>query len=145
MERTSFIAYPIRAQGFHLETPSFSPAPLCKSLDILALRKRRGFPDGDQCPDREALDASLPDALWQSKPPSRRYPHLRYLVLIGDVPVGQLAVRTADTVKPTDSGAILFSSGSTATPKGIINSQRGIAIHLWRWRRLSALSPRLPG
>jgi fatty-acyl-CoA synthase len=51
----------------------------------------------------------------------------------------ELALRTADTVKPTDSGAILFSSGSTATPKGIINSQRGIAIHLWRWRRLSAL------
>ena len=34
---------------------------------------------------------------------------------------------------------MLFRSGSTATPKGIINSQRGIAIHLWRWRRLFAL------
>ena len=43
-----------------------------EDFDILALRKRRGFPDGDQCPDREALDASLPDALWQWKPPSRR-------------------------------------------------------------------------
>jgi fatty-acyl-CoA synthase len=88
---------------------------------------------------------------------SLRYPHLRHLALVGDVPDGaafeswpeflrraasipsELAIRTADTVVPTDGCAILFSSGSTATPKGIVNSQRGIAIHLWRWRRLFAL------
>jgi len=107
--------------------------------------------------DFAAMLTALEPGLRSTSTRSLRYPHLRYLALIGDVPVGsalsswseflsraesispELALRTADTVKPTDSGAILFSSGSTATPKGIINSQRGIAIHLWRWRRLSAL------
>ena len=106
--------------------------------------------------DFAAMLAALEPGLLSQNARSLRYPHLRYLALIGDVPIGsafsswagfleraksisaKLAKRTADTVKPTDSGAILFSSGSTATPKGIINSQRGIAIHLWRWRRLSA-------
>ncbi len=88
---------------------------------------------------------------------STRFPHLRHLALIGDAPAGsafenwktfcargiaipiELAERTAEEVRPTDIGAILFSSGSTATPKAIINSQRGVAIHLWRWRRMFAL------
>jgi fatty-acyl-CoA synthase len=107
--------------------------------------------------DFAAILTALEPCLRSTAARSLRYPHLRCLALIGDVPAGsafsswagfldraksispELALRTADTVKPTDSGAILFSSGSTATPKGIINSQRGIAIHLWRWRRLFAL------
>jgi len=32
----------------------------------------RRFPGGDQCPDRRALHALLPDALSQCQPPSRR-------------------------------------------------------------------------
>lgn len=88
---------------------------------------------------------------------SKAFPHLRHLALIGDAPAGSpieswdafcaqaaqvpawLALETAAEVHPSDVGAILFSSGSTATPKGIVNSQRGIAIHLWRWRRMFAL------
>jgi hypothetical protein len=34
--------------------------------------ERRRFPGGDQCPDRRALNALLPDALSQPKPPSCR-------------------------------------------------------------------------
>lgn len=41
----------------------------------------------------------------------------------------------AATVTPADTGALFFSSGSTAKPKGIINSHRGIALQLWRYRR----------
>jgi fatty-acyl-CoA synthase len=107
--------------------------------------------------DFAAMLTALEPGLLSTMSRSLRYPHLRYLALIGAVPSGsafsswagflaratsistELAMRTAETVKPTDCGAILFSSGSTATPKGIINSQRGIAIHLWRWRRLFAL------
>jgi acyl-CoA synthetase (AMP-forming)/AMP-acid ligase II len=98
-----------------------------------------------------------PALLVDGSPRSPRYPHLRHLALIGDVPTDsafeswddfrgrgaaiapELAEATAAEVKPSDVGAILFSSGSTASPKGIVNSQRGIAIHLWRWRRMFAL------
>jgi acyl-CoA synthetase (AMP-forming)/AMP-acid ligase II len=107
--------------------------------------------------DFAAMLIALDPLLRSSATRSLRFPHLRHLALIGEVPAGsafsswqtfldravcippELALRTADAVRPTDSGAILFSSGSTATPKGIVNSQRGIAIPLWRWRRLSAL------
>jgi fatty-acyl-CoA synthase len=88
---------------------------------------------------------------------SMRFPHLRHVALLGDIPANsafetlqsfharasqtpvELVKHTAAEVRPSDAGAILFSSGSTAKPKGIINSQRGIAIHLWRWRRMFAL------
>lgn len=42
---------------------------------------------------------------------------------------------TAATVTPADPGGIFFSSGSTAKPKGIVNSHRGMALQLWRYRR----------
>lgn len=86
---------------------------------------------------------------------STAYPHLRHIAVIGEALRGHepwpeflaraaltapdLVEATATEVRPSDVGAILFSSGSTATPKGIVNSQRGIAIHLWRWRRMFAL------
>ena len=88
---------------------------------------------------------------------SLRFPHLRRLTVVGEVPAGALidnwqtclaraaasppalVAETAVEVRPADAGAILFSSGSTSRPKGIVNSQRGIVIHLWRWRRLFAL------
>lgn len=42
---------------------------------------------------------------------------------------------TAASVAPADAGGIFFSSGSTAQPKGIINSHRGMTLQLWRWRK----------
>jgi fatty-acyl-CoA synthase len=44
-----------------------------------------------------------------------------------------------ETVRPADLGGLFFSSGSTATPKGILNTHRGIAVQFWRWRRIEAL------
>ena len=41
----------------------------------------------------------------------------------------------AATVAPADPGSLFFSSGSTAKPKGVINSHRGMALQLWRYRR----------
>ena len=103
------------------------------------------------------LEVLEPGILAASGSRSNRFPHLRHLALIGEaaggsgfesweafcargrhVPAG-LALETSAEVHPADVGAILFSSGSTARPKGIVNSQRGIAIHLWRWRRMFAL------
>lgn len=87
----------------------------------------------------------------------QRFPHLRHLALIGAAPTHSafetwetfcaraarvppwLCGETAAEVHPADVGAILFSSGSTARPKGVINTQRGITIQLWRARRMFAL------
>src|SRR6185295_6502786 len=42
----------------------------------------------------------------------------------------------AATVAPADVGALFFSSGTTSKPKGILQSQRAVALQWWRWRRL---------
>lgn len=42
----------------------------------------------------------------------------------------------ASAVAPADAGALFFSSGTTAAPKGILHSQRAVAIQWWRWPRL---------
>ena len=39
----------------------------------------------------------------------------------------------AATNTPADPGALFFSSGSTARPKGILSSHRGVTLQLWRW------------
>ena len=44
----------------------------------------------------------------------------------------QVEARAA-TNTPADPGALFFSSGSTARPKGILSSHRGITLQLWRW------------
>jgi fatty-acyl-CoA synthase len=45
----------------------------------------------------------------------------------------------AASVKPSDTAALFFSSGSTAKPKGIFSAHRGIATQCWRMKRLYAL------
>lgn len=87
---------------------------------------------------------------------SEELPYLRHLVCLGD-PLGvmedwssflarsesvaqTLVNKAAESVSPADPGAIFFSSGSTANPKGIINSHRAVALQLWRWKRFYQLS-----
>ena len=41
----------------------------------------------------------------------------------------------AASVSPADPGALFFSSGSTARPKGILSAHRAVALQLWRWKR----------
>lgn len=43
---------------------------------------------------------------------------------------------TAASVTPADPGSVFFSSGSTAKPKGIINSHRAMALQLWRYAKV---------
>jgi fatty-acyl-CoA synthase len=49
-----------------------------------------------------------------------------------------VAAATA-TVTPANAGVLLFSSGTTSKPKGILGSHRQITIQCWRWRRMLAL------
>lgn len=107
--------------------------------------------------DFAAMLANLEPGILRCETRSLRFPHLRYLAMVdettpdssfeswnafldrgSEIPEA-LALSTGEEVKPSDVGAILFSSGSTARAKGVINTHRGIAIHLWRWRRLFAL------
>lgn len=99
-----------------------------------------------------AVRASEPGRLASS-----RFPFLRRLVLVDDAeqparaqglepwadflrlgeetPPRLVAARAA-AVKPADLGALFFSSGTTSKPKGILHSQRAVAIQWWRWPRL---------
>lgn len=89
---------------------------------------------------------------------SEKFPYLRDLVMVGDASPGaddwstfllrggreprQLVLATAEAVKPSDAGALFFSSGSTSKPKGILNAHRGITIQMWRFRRVCGFEPR---
>ncbi len=49
-----------------------------------------------------------------------------------DISQAQVEARAA-TNTPADPGVLFFSSGSTARPKGILSSHRGVSLQLWRW------------
>jgi fatty-acyl-CoA synthase len=108
--------------------------------------------------DFAAIIGDLEPAFMETGPcRSSRFAHLRHIALVGEVPPGsaferwdqflaraqaipaEIAEATAAEVNPTDRGAILFSSGTTARPKGVINAHRGMCIHLWRWPELYML------
>ncbi len=44
-------------------------------------------------------------------------------------------------VAPTDRALVMFSSGSTAKPKAVLQSHRAAAIQCWRWRAILATDP----
>ena len=58
---------------------------------------------------------------------------------LGEAISPALVDATAASVKPSDTGGLFFSSGSTAKPKGILNSHRGMALQCWRMKRIFAL------
>jgi fatty-acyl-CoA synthase len=87
---------------------------------------------------------------------STRFPFLRCLAAVGADAGGAieawadflargktmplaLVEAAASTVQPSDTGVLFFSSGSTSKPKGILSAHRGVAIQLWRWRRILAV------
>ncbi|WP_313438827.1 class I adenylate-forming enzyme family protein [Novosphingobium sp.] len=119
--------------------------------------------------DFGAMLAEIDPAIVQGRPgslASMHFPYLRRLVSLGDVPdregqpAGEVsgAVETwerflsrgaaippevvltrSEGVHPADTGGIFFSSGTTSLPKGIVHSQRAIAVQWWRWPRLFAM------
>jgi acyl-CoA synthetase (AMP-forming)/AMP-acid ligase II len=44
-------------------------------------------------------------------------------------------------VAPTDRALVMFSSGSTAKPKAVLQSHRAATIQGWRWRAILAIDP----
>lgn len=87
---------------------------------------------------------------------SDRFPFLRHLATVGEAPLGvdswdsflarghgvprELIEATAEAVGPSDAAAVFFSSGSTSKPKGIMSSHRGVAVQMWRFRRMCGFS-----
>jgi fatty-acyl-CoA synthase len=84
---------------------------------------------------------------------SPKYPYLTHIATVGE-PLGSveawdgfvargsgvdqsLVDARAAAVAPADTGVLFFSSGSTAKPKGVLSSHRGVALQLWRWRRFN--------
>jgi fatty-acyl-CoA synthase len=104
--------------------------------------------------------AELDGAIGESTPgnfASVKFPFLRHLTAIdmpqsmgaieswraflsrgGQVSPSQVTAR-ADSVKPSDPGALFFSSGSTNKPKAILSTHRGVTLQMWRMRPQQAL------
>jgi acyl-CoA synthetase (AMP-forming)/AMP-acid ligase II len=89
----------------------------------------------------------------------RRLPQLRRLVVAGgdpgdggvqgwyelaaqarDVPSDLLAAAAAE-VTPADDGMLIYTSGTTAHPKGVLHMQRAAVIQSWRFAEWMRLSP----
>ena len=84
---------------------------------------------------------------------SARYPYLTHIATVGTAMgaveawddfmargtgISQAFVDArAAAVSPADTGVLFFSSGSTAKPKGVLSSHRGVSLQLWRWRRFN--------
>ncbi|MFW0796679.1 AMP-binding protein [Gordonia sp. CPCC 205515] len=85
------------------------------------------------------------------------YPFLRHLVTIGERADGieewdtfcargstvdrEVVETIGATTSPSDTAVLFFSSGTTSKPKGILSVHRGVAIQMWRFRRMYGLSP----
>jgi fatty-acyl-CoA synthase len=107
--------------------------------------------------DFAVLLGELEPAIHAAEPgrlASIRFPFLRRLVCVGatEEPAAARAIEAwpdflrsgsatpealvaarSGTVTPADVGALFFSSGTTSKPKGILHSQRAVALQWWRW------------
>jgi fatty-acyl-CoA synthase len=90
---------------------------------------------------------------------SARFPHLRRVAAVGlDAPFraveswdvflrsgdrvpDALVDATAADVTPADHALIIYTSGTTATPKGILHPHRGPALQSWRFAQQLRLDP----
>ncbi|MBF6170143.1 AMP-binding protein [Nocardia blacklockiae] len=100
-----------------------------------------------------AVGDSAPGAVRSAK-----YPFLRHLSVVGDAAGGaietwetflargdgepqELVDAAAASVRPSDTAVIFFSSGTTSKPKGIRSAHRGVALQMWRFRRMYGFGP----
>jgi acyl-CoA synthetase (AMP-forming)/AMP-acid ligase II len=109
--------------------------------------------------DFRAMLEALAPAVARARPgelASPEFPFLRRLVVLDrpgsgaieawpdflaagrDVDLARVSARVEAT-SPADPGVLLFSSGTSGKPKGILNSHRAVAIQCWRWARLPGL------
>ncbi len=114
--------------------------------------------------ERQILKKDFADVLAEIEPAivlaepgqlvSKVFPYLTHIAAIGEadgaieswndfllrgehVADSQVLAR-AQRNKPADPGALFFSSGSTAMPKGILSAHRGVTLQMWRWPRYYA-------
>jgi fatty-acyl-CoA synthase len=105
--------------------------------------------------ERQVLKRDFAQIVLEMEP--GRLPFLNHIACIGDA-VGrvigwgeflgrgkdvapmQVDARAASNM-PSDPGALFFSSGSTALPKGVLSAHRGISLQLWRWAGWYAAKP----
>jgi len=57
-----------------------------------------------------------------------------------DVP-GELVQDLSDAVMPSDDGVLIYTSGTTQAPKGVLHRQRAPVIMSWRYAELYGLTP----
>ncbi|MFE6862042.1 class I adenylate-forming enzyme family protein [Nocardia sp. NPDC057668] len=112
--------------------------------------------------DFAAVLTELEPAIGFSTPGELRsaeYPFLRHLSMIGEPVRGgaiegwagflargwsepaELVEATAAAVTPSDTAVVFFSSGTTSKPKGIRSAHRGVAVQMWRFRRMYGFGP----
>lgn len=87
-----------------------------------------GAPDAlnARCLDESGADVVLAEARFKDQALRLAGPNRRVLVIGGDDAVGEESAGIAD-VSPEATAAIVFTSGSTGGPKGLIRSQRSLA------------------
>ncbi|MFC8528011.1 class I adenylate-forming enzyme family protein [Nocardia sp. NPDC057227] len=111
--------------------------------------------------DFAAVLTELEPALAGTAPGELRstaYPFLRHLAVVGEPTGGtiegwdtflargasepaELVEAAADSVRPSDTAVLFFSSGTTSKPKGIRSAHRGVAVQMWRFGQMFGFTP----
>ncbi|WP_232236193.1 class I adenylate-forming enzyme family protein [Nocardia sp. BMG51109] len=149
------------AGGVAVTLSTFStPAELDHLLDISGVSVLL-FERAVAGKDFAAVLTELEPLIGESEPGavrSAKYPFLRHLSVVGAPAAGaieswadflargdgepqELIDAAAASVRPSDTAVIFFSSGSTSKPKGIRSAHRGVAIQMWRFRRMYDFGP----
>jgi acyl-CoA synthetase (AMP-forming)/AMP-acid ligase II len=101
----------------------------------------------------EALAADVPGLLDAAAAPlfSTRFPQLRRvydiggsmteLLVAGDVVPDEVLDAAAAAVTPADDAIIIYTSGSTELPKGVLHAHRSPALQSWRFASRQRLLP----
>jgi acyl-CoA synthetase (AMP-forming)/AMP-acid ligase II len=58
----------------------------------------------------------------------------------GDVIGDTLLDAAASQVTPSDDAMIIYTSGTTTTPKAVLHTHRSVTVQMWRWGRQMSLS-----
>jgi len=99
----------------------------------------------------EALAADVPGLLDGGQTYSARFPQLRRvyglggtvdeLLAAGDVVADDVLDAAAAAVTPADDAVIIYTSGSTELPKGVLHAHRSPALQSWRFASRQRLLP----